>query len=154
MHSGNVVVGNIGSKERFNYSIIGNNVNICSRLESLNKRYGTSIILSQEIVEKLGSNFVSRPLDCVRLKGMNTPINVFELCGFKPDNPIPYLDDYLRSHRYLYSKNWSKALQEFTKLKRSYPTDPVLGYYCRLITSFIETGYNPPGELVLDLVEK
>ena len=154
LHTGNVVIGNIGSKERFNYNIIGNNVNICSRLESLNKRYGTSAILSQETKKKLGSDFVTRPLDCVRLKGINTPIKVFELCGYAVDNLISFLDDYLYCNSLFYNKNWSKVLQEFTKLKTSYPKEPVIIYYCELTSFFIETDYDSPDDLILDLQEK
>ncbi len=69
IHAGEVIVGNIGTAERMNYTAIGDNVNIASRLEGINKAYQTSITISQTVKESLDASFVTRPLDIVCREG-------------------------------------------------------------------------------------
>ena len=94
LHTGEVVVGNIGSNERFNYSIMGNNVNICSRLESLNKRYGTQALISDTTYQNCTLDVVTRPLDCVRLKGLSNPIQIHQLVSFSQKKYMADIDDF------------------------------------------------------------
>jgi len=79
LNSGEALVGNIGSKRRFNYSVMSDAVNLASRLEGANKYYGTTIIASETTVAATGSTFVWRELDATRVKGRNTPVKIYEL---------------------------------------------------------------------------
>ena len=79
LNSGEALVGNIGSKRRFNYSVMSDAVNLASRLEGANKYYGTTIIASETTVAATGSTFVWRELDATRVKGRTTPVKVYEL---------------------------------------------------------------------------
>jgi len=81
VHSGEAVVGNVGSSDRMSYTAIGSMVNIASRLEGMNKMYGTSILVSEQTRIGAGSGFVFRPVDLVLPKGAQDPIEVHELLG-------------------------------------------------------------------------
>jgi adenylate cyclase len=81
VHSGDAVVGNVGSSDRMAYTAIGSMVNIASRLEGMNKMYGTQILISEQTRIGAGSGFVFRPVDLVLAKGAQDPLEVHELVG-------------------------------------------------------------------------
>ena len=83
LNTGQVIVVNLGSQRFMDYTVIGDTVNLGSRLEGLNKTYGTSIIISQSTAKKLDSRFVLRELDRVMVKGKEDAVTIFELMGFK-----------------------------------------------------------------------
>jgi adenylate cyclase len=88
VHTGEAVVGNVGSSDRMTYTAMGSMVNLANRLEGLNKLYGTQILVSDATREAAGSGFVFRPIDIVIVKGTVSPMPVHELLGVSdPDAP-------------------------------------------------------------------
>ena len=81
INSGQVSVGNMGSNRLFDYTAIGDNVNLASRLEGLNKFYGTEILVAGATVSDLGPGFYFREVDLVRVKGKKHPITIYEILG-------------------------------------------------------------------------
>ncbi len=81
INSGTMTVGNMGSEKRFDYTVMGDNVNLGSRLEGTNKLYGTNIIISEFTYQDIKDDFITRELDLVRVKGKLEPVKIYELLG-------------------------------------------------------------------------
>ena len=88
VNSGVMLVGNIGSRYRFSYGALGDQVNLGSRLEGLNKMYGTEILLGENTARLVESSFLLRELDMVKVVGRKQPLRIYELVG-KPDDSLP-----------------------------------------------------------------
>jgi adenylate cyclase len=87
--TGDALVGNVGSHERFNYTVMGDTVNLASRLEGLNKLYGTEILISDPTGQALHEGIIARPVGVAQVKGKRQCVEVWEpLCLASEDNPI------------------------------------------------------------------
>jgi adenylate cyclase len=83
VNSGGAVVGNMGSKHKYNYTVMGDMVNLASRLEGANKAYETFLMVSAATVERLEGEFEVRELDRIAVKGKDKPVTVFEVLDEK-----------------------------------------------------------------------
>ncbi len=85
INTGDMVVGNMGSANKMDYTIMGNSVNLASRLEGVNKHYKTKILISENTREKIGDEFLIRKLDKIRVVGIQNPIRIYELLKLKAE---------------------------------------------------------------------
>lgn len=149
LHVGNVVIGNIGSSERMNYTAIGDSVNLCSRLEAINKYYGTSILVSETVHEVVKDIFLMRIVDCVAVKGKAKAIKIYELVGqlkgdeklYPTDEQVEFCADFEKAHKLYMTRQWQEALAAFEAIRPINNTDLSLNVYITRCHEFIE---NPP----------
>lgn len=81
VHTGEAVIGHVGSYDRINYTVLGHTVNVASRLEALNKEFGTSILVTEAVRDAAGGGFIFRRVGETSVRGASSRITVYELCG-------------------------------------------------------------------------
>ncbi len=127
VNSGRVVAGNMGTKNVFNYTIMGDPVNLGARLESANKQYGTNIMLGETTRELVKDDFHLRCLDYIRVKGKNKPVSVYELLGPKgtlDEQSIKKYKLYEAAFEEYTKQNFQAAINLLDQLLESSPDEP------------------------------
>jgi adenylate cyclase len=126
INTGEVVVGNMGTERKMDYTIMGNPVNLASRLEGVNKQYGTWILISGETYDKSGKDFTVRKMDRVRVVNIKEPVRLYELIDEKASTAADTLEAVEQFHKGLElfeARQWDEALAEFRKAQRILPGD-------------------------------
>jgi adenylate cyclase len=127
-----MIVGNMGGKKKFDYTVMGDNVNLASRLESINKIYGTDIIISENVYNKISDKVIAREIDLILVKGKTIPVRIYELIDLKDGllfssnahkellKLIEYFEEGLNLYR---ERMFNRAIEEFEKVLLINPDD-------------------------------
>jgi adenylate cyclase len=151
-----MVVGNMGTQSKFNYTIIGNAVNLSARLEGVNKLYGTWILASEETVQATRGEILTRKLDRVRVVGVNNPVQLYELLDTRQD-ASPETLDLIRlweeAHGMYTQRGFAEAAKIFRALAEGAADNAAMRYLDRC-EAYLKDPPRPGWDGVVNLTEK
>lgn len=126
MCTGPAVVGNMGSKSRMDYTMMGDTVNTAARLEGVNKVYGTFTMVAATTFDKVGDGVVGREIDAIIVFGKKEPVKVYELVGYPEDIDQQLrttLDSYAQGLNAYRQQDWNRAIIFFNQALETTPND-------------------------------
>jgi len=132
LHTGDAIVGNLGSDRLFDYTVVGDTVNLASRLESANKHFSTLIMLSEDTLQEAGGGFLVRELGLIAVKGKARPVRIYELLAERANAPVElqaWAAEYGRAMGLFHSRNWREAEVLFGQLQAGNPHDAPAAMY-------------------------
>jgi len=146
LNTGPMVVGNMGSKQRFNYTVLGDAVNLGARLEGQTKGYGVYLILSESTYNLVKDWAAGRLLDLIAVKGKTLPVKIFEVVGIKKEmsaEELRGLEEFDAAvHTYYFGRKFQEGIQVFKDLKKYRKgKDKACDLYIERCEDFAE---NPP----------
>jgi adenylate cyclase len=157
INSGEMVVGNMGTENKMNYTIMGNAVNLAARLEGVNKQYGTSILASEDTVRETADRLLTRKLDRVRVVGINEPVRLYELLD-TAEHATPeqkkLVDVFHKALDLFEKRNWKQAADGFKEAMAIRADDNPSKMYYERSAEFIKKPPNDKWDGVYNLTSK
>jgi adenylate cyclase len=157
INTGEMIIGNLGSSQRFDFTVIGDSVNLASRLESACKEYGTRIMISEDTYHQARDRVETRELDLLGVQGKEVPVRIYELLSRKGE-----LDETMQKVRDLFAEGlkfyrqqqWSEAVSYFKKILDLSSEDGPAKTFMRRCEEFMQTPPSPSWDGVYRLTAK
>ncbi len=142
INTSSMMVGNMGSEQRFDFTVMGDSVNLGSRLEGANKSYKTNIIISEFTFERVKDEFVCMELDSVRVKGKTQPVRIYNLVGKDvPATQERIINEFNQGLALYKKRKWDEAIHAFENITTM---DPDLHAAQLYIERCLDLKKNPP----------
>ncbi|WP_353683248.1 CHASE2 domain-containing protein [Thermodesulfovibrio sp. 3907-1M] len=157
IHTGDAIVGNIGSDRLFNYTVVGDTVNIASRLEGVNKFFKTNIVISEETYLKTSDIFLARQLGVITVKGRAKPIGIFEILGERRNSSpekILLVENYNTGYLLFRQQRWDEAKEVFLSLVKDFPEDFPSRFYLNRIEEIADAQQLTKDWFIIKIEEK
>jgi len=140
VNTGEVNVGNMGSDKRLAWTVMGDNVNLASRLEGITKEYQTQIVISEATYRQVAKRFVCRELDKIKVKGKHQPVTIYELLDVMAEREkyAALLAEFEHAMEAYHAQNWRDAAARFGALLGTFPDDGPTRLFLQRSLEFME----------------
>ncbi|MDR2964303.1 MAG: hypothetical protein LBU88_00820 [Treponema sp.] len=157
INTGEMIVGNMGTQKKMNYTIISNAVNLAARIEGVNKQYGTWILASEATIQETGEHLLVRRLDRIAVVGIQEPVRIYEILETRADASanLQKLAQLFNEAFILFeSRKWTEAEQSFKQILELFPEDGPSRLFLDRCVQFQHQPPAPDWDGVFKLTEK
>jgi class 3 adenylate cyclase len=157
INSGEMIVGNMGTQKKMNYTIVGNAANLASQIEDINKIYGTWILATENTINEIQDKLLARRLDRIRVAGINEPVRIYEILEIKAEashilNEL--LDSFNKAFELFEMRKWKDAESAFEVILRLFPEDGPSRLYLDRCRKFQEKAPDANWDGVFDITNR